>query len=204
MLLVWAVRRHEGTVFTGGSLRQPLYFSIDWLTLEINLGSASDCQVESRGPGPRERQSPHLPRDHHCWYISTKGTTHNSKHLGLDKKNTVCFEKACMHSPQSQPRIRACQPWTNSSVLEHKDLQIWMSHGRGERSRADSVSRLEQWGWVRTMAPVKMNGMDWMLPFPLHTAISSQKSCRRAGTQGPGTQEQAPRGPGGLGPGTRE
>lgn len=57
-----------------------------------------------------------------------------------------------------------------------------MSRGRGEMSRTDSGSRLEQWGWVRTMAPVKMNGM---FPLPLHTALSPQMSCRRAGTQGP-------------------
>lgn len=79
--------RSEGIVFPGSSLRQPLYFSIDWITLEINLGSASGCQAESRGTGPREKQSLHLPWDGHRWYISMKGTAHSRNYLGLNRNS---------------------------------------------------------------------------------------------------------------------
>lgn len=112
-LLSWAgggeaacTGRRECIVFTGGSLRQPLYFSTAWITLEINFGSAGACQAESDGLSPRGSQPRHLPRTWSCWYVSTKGDICNSKFLGFDKNTGYSlFWKAWTHLP----RKWACQ-----------------------------------------------------------------------------------------------
>lgn len=111
-LLSWACTgRSEWIVFTGGSLRQPLYFSTAWITLEINFGSASACQAESDGLSPRGSQPWHLPRTWSCWYVSTKGDIRHSKFLGFDKNTGYgLFWKAWTHLQlKAQPRKWACQ-----------------------------------------------------------------------------------------------
>lgn len=37
------------SAFTGGSRRQPLYFSTAWITVEINFGLTSACQARAHG-----------------------------------------------------------------------------------------------------------------------------------------------------------
>lgn len=111
-LLSWACTgRSEWIVFTGGSLRQPLYFSTAWITLEISFGSASACQAESDGLSPRGSQPRHLPRTWSCWYVSTKGDIRHSKFLGFDKNTGYgLFWKAWTHLQlKAQPRKWACQ-----------------------------------------------------------------------------------------------